>query len=151
MLNVLQLKFRDGREKEQWLILQEQHHPSFCINAQKYLLFYVCINLYCLKVWGGIRFVYVFERSLLCSPLKFDRKHGNIVTYYYNLKQLFSMRIYFNMYFFSCDAKLHFQHHYSRLQRHMIMCWFAQKYLLILSMLLNIFWKKIINQVYFNI
>ncbi len=110
----------EGKRNSGWFYKNNIIHLFASMHRNTYC--FMCALTYtCLKVWGGIRFVYVFERSLLCSPLIFDRKHGNIVTYYYNLKQLFSMRIYFNMYFFSCDAKLNFQHHYSRLQCHMIL------------------------------
>ncbi len=45
-------------------------------------------------------FLYVFERSLLCSPRLhlFDQKYiknSNMVKYYYNFKQLFSICIFF--------------------------------------------------------
>jgi len=86
-----------------------------------------CIH-YC---WGlftlGVSkiFLNVFERSPICSPRLhlFDQKYSKnsiIVKYYYNLKQLFSILIYF----LKCHlflAKLNFQHHYSSLQCHMIL------------------------------
>ncbi len=56
-----------------------------------------------------------------------DQKYNNNVKYYYNLKELFSMRTYVNLFLWS---KLNVQHHSSSLQRHMIfrnhsICWFS--------------------------
>ncbi len=50
----------------------------------------------------------------------FDHKYSNIVKYYNNLKQLFSMWISVNKCNLFLWSKLYFQHHYSSLQCHMI-------------------------------
>ncbi len=53
----------------------------------------------------------------------FSLLYSNIVKYYYNLKELFSILIYFskNSKYSKCDAKLNCQYHYSSLQCHMIL------------------------------
>ncbi len=58
-------------------------------------------------------FFYVFERNLFCSlrKLKYNKNiivhYNNIVNYYFNLKELFSILIYFKWHYF-CDGKAEF-------------------------------------------
>ncbi len=92
---------------------------------------YIIIQMF----WVNKIFILFFKRSLLCSLSLhfFDLKYhenSNVVKYYYNLKRLFSILIFFKMQFIPVMAKLNFQHHYSSLNCHFWSIYWQNKILI---------------------
>ncbi len=119
------------------------------IENPKTLFLCPCVTLTLQKFGVGI-FVY-FWKSLFCAPRLHLFDTVKIVTFYYNLKPLFSMWIYikYNVFIWS---KLYFQHHYSSLQclmifrnqNHILKKHFWLLSMLKIDVLLNIFVETVI-------
>ncbi len=121
MANTCELSIADG-DTQLILDIWQIYTPYFEINT---LISHNTLKIIItLKGLGTLRFFYVFKRRFSPSLHLCDQKYSknsNIVKYYYNLKELFSISIYiFLNVIYSCDVKLYFQHHFFSFQCHMI-------------------------------